>query len=186
MQYLGMGCFMKRKITTPLLKEEALSLKAGDSVLITGYIYTARDAAHARMTEMLDKGLKLPFDVKNQIIYYAGPCPAAPGRVIGSCGPTTSGRMDKYAPRVISEGLVGMIGKGDRKETVVDAMRLYGAVYFAAIGGAGAVISQCVESAETVAFHDLGTEAIIKLFVRDFPAVVAIDAQGNNLYSSGR
>lgn len=175
---------MKKRISAPLLKEEATALRAGDSVLITGFIYTARDAAHARMTEMIERGEQLPFDIKNQIIYYAGPCPAGPGRIIGSCGPTTSGRMDKYAPRIIELGLTGMIGKGDRSENVTGAMCEHGCVYFAAIGGAGALISECVESVEEVAFSDLGTESVKRLFVRDFPAVVAIDARGKSLYKT--
>ena len=173
---------MKKKITAPFNKQELTCLSAGDSVLITGYIYTARDAAHARIVDMIKNGEKLPFDIENSIIYDAGPCPAPPGRIIGSCGPTTSSRMDKYAPYLIERGLVGMIGKGERGENVIEAMKEHGCVYFAAIGGVGALISGCVESVETVAFEDLGTESVKRLFVRDFPALVAISANGESLY----
>lgn len=175
---------MQKRVLAPLSPEVALSLRAGDSVLLTGYIYTARDAAHARMIKLLDEGKPLPFNIENEIIYYAGPCPAAPGRIIGSCGPTTSCRMDKFAPRLIKRGLSGMIGKGDRSEAVQSAMVKHGCVYFAAVGGAGALISACVESVEVIAFDDLGTESVKKLFVRDFPLIVAIDAHGTNLYNA--
>jgi len=168
---------MPIKITTPLTKEKILNLKAGDSVLISGTIYTARDAAHKRMCE---EG-KFPINLENQIIYYAGPAPAREGQVIGSCGPTTSGRMDAYAPTLIKSGLTGMIGKGERNENVVNAMKEYGAVYFGAIGGAGALISKCVKASEVIAYEDLGTEAIFKLTVEDFPAVVVIDSNGNHI-----
>lgn len=173
---------MPIKIETPLTHEKLKNLKSGDSVLITGEIYTARDAAHKRMIEQLDKGEALPFDIKNEIIYYAGPTPAKPGQVIGSCGPTTSGRMDAYAPTLIKLGLTGMIGKGERSDEVVDAMLKHGAVYFGAIGGAGALIAKSVEKAEVIAYDDLGTEAVRRLTVKDFPATVIIDSSGNNLY----
>ncbi len=170
------------KITTPITKDKIKDLKAGDSVLLSGTIYTARDAAHKRMIEALDRGEKLPIEIKDQTIYYAGPAPAKPGRVIGSCGPTTSGRMDAYAPTLIRLGLTGMIGKGERSDEVVSAMTECGAVYFGAIGGAGALISKCVTSAEVVAYDDLGAEAIRRLTVENFPLTVIIDTKGNNLY----
>jgi fumarate hydratase subunit beta len=174
------------RISTPFESAETESLKCGDKVLITGTIYTARDAAHKRMIETIERGENLPFDVKNQIIYYAGPAPAKPGRVIGSCGPTTSYRMDSYAPKLIELGLTGMIGKGKRGPEVVDAMKEHGAVYFGAIGGCGALLSRCIKKAEVVAYDDLGAEAIRRLEVEDFPAIVIIDSLGNNLYQSGR
>lgn len=173
-------------IKTPLSKEILKSLRAGDSVNISGIIYTARDAAHKRMCEALSRGEELPFDVNGQIIYYVGPCPAKSGEVIGSCGPTTSGRMDKYAPALISLGLAGMIGKGARKSEVVDAMKEHCCVYFGAIGGAGALLAQHVKSSEVIAYDDLGTEAVRRLEVKAFPVTVVIDAFGNNLYESGR
>ncbi len=169
-------------LTTPLTKDKIKTLKAGDSVLLSGTIYTARDAAHKRMIEALGRGDKLPIEIEDQTIYYAGPAPAKPGRVIGSCGPTTSGRMDAYAPTLIRLGLTGMIGKGERNDEVIDAMREYGAVYFGAIGGAGALISKCVTSAEIIAYEDLGAEAIRRLTVENFPLTVIIDTEGNNLY----
>lgn len=177
---------MKKIIQTPLSINVVKTLKAGDNVLINGYIYTARDAAHKRMIEALDKNEDLPFDVKNQIIYYVGPCPAKEGEVIGSCGPTTSGRMDAYTPKLIKLGLMGMIGKGERDKKVIDAMKKYNAVYFGAIGGAGALLSDCVKKSTVIAYHDLGAEAIRKLLVKDFPATVIIDSKGNNLYEIGR
>lgn len=173
---------MSLEIFTPFDKVTAEGLKCGDKVLISGKIYTARDAAHKRMIETLDRGENLPVDIENQIIYYAGPAPAKPGRIIGSCGPTTSCRMDAYAPRLIELGLTGMIGKGERDAAVIDAMKKYGAVYFGAIGGAGALIAECVEAVEVVAYEDLGTEAIRCLTVKDFPAIVVIDCGGNSLY----
>ena len=173
---------MKIQLTTPLTKEKVAALHAGDRVLICGEIYTARDAAHKRMVEALQKGDSLPIEIQDAIIYYAGPTPAKPGEVIGSCGPTTSGRMDAYAPTLIHLGLTGMIGKGLRSQAVVDAMQECGAVYFGAIGGAGALIAESVVSAEVVAYEDLGTEAIRKLVVKDFPAIVIIDQYGENLY----
>lgn len=174
------------RIEPPLTKEKIRNLKAGDNVLISGTIYTARDAAHKKMVEAIGRGEELPFDIRDQIIYYVGPCPAKPGHVIGSCGPTTSGRMDSYTPILIEKGLAGMIGKGLRDKMVVESMVKYGAVYFGAIGGAGALIADTVKSEEIIAFEDLGPEAIRKLIVEDFPAVVIIDAKGNNLYEMGR
>jgi fumarate hydratase subunit beta len=170
------------KITAPLSTEIIGNLRAGEQVLLTGTIFTGRDAAHKRMIELLASNAPLPFDVHGQAIYYAGPCPAPPGRVIGSVGPTTSLRMDAYAPRLIQEGLRVMIGKGERSDAVIDAIRRYSGVYMSAVGGAGALISLCVESAELVAFGDLGTEAIYRLTVRDMPLVVAIDCKGGSIY----
>ena len=172
------------KLLTPLTENSTRELKAGDIVKITGYIYTARDAAHKRMTEAAAKGESLPFDPKNQIIYYVGPTPAKPGQVIGSAGPTTSGRMDAYAPKMMELGLTGMIGKGKRSAAVKDAMKKYGAVYFAATGGAAALISGHIKQAEVIAYDDLGTEAVRRLYVEDFPAVVVIDSNGNDLYET--
>ena len=173
---------MKKKINLPLTKELAATLKAGEEVLLSGEIYTARDAAHKRMCEALAKGDKLPFDATDATIYYVGPTPAREGQIIGSCGPTTSGRMDAYAPTLIAAGARGMIGKGERNEAVVAAMREHVGVYFGAIGGAGALLSKCVKSSELVAYEDLGTEAIRRLYVEDMPLVVVIDSEGNNLY----
>lgn len=172
-----------RKITTPLTKETVRTLHAGDTVLLTGTIYTARDAAHKRLCELLDRGEKLPIDLKDAVIYYVGPTPAPPGRVIGSAGPTTSGRMDAYAPRLIAEGQTGMIGKGLRTDAVVEAMKEHTAVYFAATGGAGALLASRIESAEVICWEDLGTEALRRLTVRDFPLTVVIDHEGRNLYT---
>lgn len=173
---------MEKRVEAPLTREAARELCAGDIVKISGVIYTARDAAHKRMTEAVSRGESLPIDVKNAVIYYAGPSPAKPGAVIGSCGPTTSGRMDAYAPAMISLGETGMIGKGELGDEVIEAMRTYGAVYFGAIGGAGALISKSIKSAEVIAYEDLGAEAIRRLEVEDFPAIVVIDSKGNNLY----
>ena len=170
------------ELQTPLTKEKIESLKRGDYVYITGTIYTARDAAHKRMSEALAAGEELPIDVKDQIIYYMGPTPAKEGQVIGSAGPTTASRMDKYAPKLLDLGLSGMIGKGKRSQDVIDAIVLNGAVYFAAVGGAGALLSKCIKKSEVVAYDDLGTEAIRKLEVEKFPAIVVIDRMGNNLY----
>ena len=170
------------ELQTPLTKEKIESLKSGDYVYITGTIYTARDAAHKRMSEALAAGEELPIDVKDQIIYYMGPTPAKEGQVIGSAGPTTASRMDKYAPKLLDLGLSGMIGKGKRSQDVIDAIVLNGAVYFAAVGGAGALLSKCIKKSEVVAYEDLGTEAIRKLEVEKFPAIVVIDRMGNNLY----
>lgn len=177
---------MRRKITTPLTKDIIDSLKAGDMVEISGIVYTARDAAHKKLLEMVAEGKKLPFDIRNQIIYYVGPCPAPEGKVIGSAGPTTSGRMDKYAPTLIKMGLAGMIGKGQRNDEVIRAMTEFGAVYFGAVGGAAALISKCIISQETIAFEELGTEAVRKLEVAGLPVIVVIDRYGNNLYDIGR
>ena len=173
------------KITTPLTDDIVKSLKAGDSVRITGCIYTARDAAHKCMTEALARGEQLPFDIRGQIIYYVGPTPAKPGQTIGSAGPTTSGRMDKYSPELMSLGMKGMIGKGARSKEVVDSMKKYGAVYFAAIGGAAALISQTVKAYKIIDYPDLGSEALAEMTVEDFPAIVAIDSEGNNYYELG-
>ena len=173
-------------IQAPLTKEKVKALKAGDKVLISGVVYAARDAAHKRMTDLLERGEKLPFDLRGQIIYYVGPCPARPGDVIGSAGPTTSGRMDAYAPALIERGLAGMIGKGLRSTEVIDAMVRYGAVYFGATGGAGALIARSVVSEEILAFPELGPEALRKLVVRDLPAIVVMDCDGNDLYVAGR
>ena len=175
---------MDRHITAPINKETARSLHAGDYVYITGTMYTARDAAHKRMYEILQKGGELPVDWKDQVIYYMGPSPAREGRPIGSAGPTTASRMDKYAPKLLDLGLGAMIGKGKRSQAVIDAIVRNGSVYFAAIGGAGALLSQRIKKSEVVAYDDLGTEAIRKLEVEDFPVVVVIDSQGNNLYET--
>ena len=174
------------KITAPMSHEVARSLKAGDSCLISGVIYTARDAAHKRLCELVAEGKELPLDVKDAIIYFVGPTPAKPGQAIGSAGPTTSYRMDAYSPTLISLGLTGMIGKGKRGPEVVEAMKQHGAVYFGAIGGCGALLSKCIKKAEVIAYDDLGAEAIRRLEVEDFPAIVIIDSLGNNLYESGR
>ena len=177
---------MTRKIQTPLTREMVKTLKAGDSCTITGTIYTARDAAHKRLCELVAQGKELPMEVKDSIIYFVGPTPAKPGQAIGSAGPTTSYRMDAYSPTMISIGQTGMIGKGKRNDEVIAAMKEHGAVYFGAIGGCGALLSKCIKKAEIVAYEDLGAEAIRKLEVEDFPVVVIIDAEGNNLYESGR
>ena len=174
---------MSKTVRAPLCPQQIATLRAGDSVLLSGTIYTGRDAAHKRLCALVDEGKPLPFDVRNQVIYYAGPCPAKPGDPIGSCGPTTSYRMDAYSPRLLREcGLLGMIGKGDRNDEVIAAMKEAGAVYFAATGGAGALISQCIKHCEVAAFDDLGPEAIYRMEVEDMPLVVAIDAEGNDLY----
>ncbi|KJS20224.1 MAG: fumarate hydratase [Clostridiaceae bacterium BRH_c20a] len=174
-----------KKVTTPISAEQIRDLKAGDRVAITGVIYTGRDAAHKNLVNLLAEGQPLPVELENQIIYYVGPTPAKPGQAIGSCGPTTSGRMDAYAPLLIKLGLKGMIGKGPRNAKVISAMKEHGAVYFAAIGGAAAVIAQSVKKAEVIAFPELGPEAIHRLEVEDFPCIVAIDSAGNDLYESG-
>ncbi|AIS51287.1 fumarate hydratase subunit beta [Thermoanaerobacter kivui] len=175
---------MYKKINTPLTEEIISQLKAGDLVLLSGEIYTARDEAHKRMVDSLNKGEKLPFKIKNSVIYYVGPCPPTPGQIVGSCGPTTSGRMDKYTPLLIELGLKGMIGKGYRSEEVINAMKKYKAVYFTAIGGAGALLAEKVKEAKVVAYEDLGTEAVYKFVVEDFPIIVTIDMYGNNLYEA--
>lgn len=173
-------------IKTPFTKDEVKKLKAGDSCLITGIIYTARDAAHKRLCELIEKGEEFPFDVKDSIIYFVGPTPEKPGQAIGSCGPTTSYRMDAYSPKLIEKGQTGMIGKGKRGPEVIDAMKKHGAVYFGAIGGCGALLSKCVKKAEVIAYEDLGAEAIRRLEVENFPVIVVIDSKGNNLYETGR
>lgn len=175
---------MDKYIKAPLDKNEIKELKSGDMVFITGTIYTARDAAHKRMYDTLRKGEKLPLDIEGNVIYYMGPSPARPGRPIGSAGPTTASRMDKYAPELLDLGMSGMIGKGKRTQAVKDAIVRNGAVYFAAIGGAGALLSKSIIASEVIAYDDLGTEAIRKLEVKDFPAIVVIDSQGNNLYET--
>ena len=175
---------MDRHITAPITKETAKTLHAGDYVYITGTIYTARDAAHKRMQETLQRGEALPLDMKENVIYYMGPSPAREGRPIGSAGPTTSSRMDKYAPELLDLGLGAMIGKGKRSQEVKDAIVRNGSVYFAAVGGAGALLSKCILSSEVIAYDDLGTEAIRKLQVKDFPVIVVIDSAGNNLYET--
>lgn len=175
---------MSKHISAPLDRDIVKSLKAGDYVYITGVIYTARDAAHKRMFDILEKNETLPIDITNQIIYYMGPSPARVGRVIGSAGPTTASRMDKYTPRLLDLGMSGMIGKGRRSQSVIDAIVRNGAVYFAAVGGAGALLSKCICSSEVVAYDDLGTEAIRKLYVKDFPVIVVIDCEGQDLYET--
>jgi fumarate hydratase subunit beta len=174
-----------KKLKFPFTKEKMRELKAGDSVLISGIIYTARDAAHKRLTEMLDRGETLPFDIKGAMIYYVGPTPEKPGNKIGSAGPTTSYRMDSYAPRLLDLGQAAMIGKGQRSEAVLAATVRNEAAYFAAIGGAGALIARSIVKSEVIAFEDLGAEAIRRLEVEDFPAIVIIDSEGNNLYEMG-
>ena len=183
-QYQIMEEKMDQYIQAPVSKEDARSLKAGDYVYLSGTIYTARDAAHKRMKEALDQGQKLPFDLKGSVIYYMGPSPAREGRPIGSAGPTTASRMDKYTPELLDLGLGAMIGKGKRSPAVIDAMVRNGAVYFAAVGGAGALLSKCILSSEIVAYEDLGAEAIRKLEVKNFPVIVVIDSQGNNWYET--
>ncbi len=177
---------MEKNISVPFTLSQAKELKCGDNVLISGVIYTGRDAAHKRLTELLDKGNELPIDVRDAIIYYVGPAPAKPGQVIGSAGPTTSYRMDSYTPRLLDLGLRGMIGKGKRSQEVIDSMIKNKAVYFGAIGGAGALLSRCIKKAEIVAYEDLGAEAIRRIEVENLPAVVVIDSEGNNLYEEGR
>lgn len=175
---------MERHMNVPMTREEAASLKAGDYVYLTGTIYTARDAAHKRMDQALDKGEELPFDINGNIIYYMGPSPAREGRAIGSAGPTTASRMDKYTPRLLDLGMGAMIGKGKRSQAVIDGIVRNQAVYFAAVGGAGAVLSKCIRSSDLVAYEDLGTEAVRKLVIKDFPVIVVIDACGQNLYET--
>lgn len=177
---------MEKRITTPLTLEQVKDLKCGDSVLISGVIYTARDAAHKRLVELAAEGKDMPFDVRDSVIYFVGPAPAKGDQVIGSAGPTTSYRMDPYSPTMIRLGQRGMIGKGKRSPEVVAAMKEYGAVYFGAIGGAGALLSRCIKKAEVIAYEDLGAEALRRLEVEDLPAFVIIDCEGNNLYETGR
>lgn len=176
---------MERKLTLPLDEETARSLRAGNVVSLSGILYTGRDAAHKRLIALLDEGKPLPFDVKNQTIYYVGPAPASPGHLVGSAGPTSSYRMDPYAPRLLALGLKGMIGKGKRSDAVIEAMKRYGAVYFGAVGGAAALIARSIVKSEVVAYEDLGTEAIHRFEIRNFPAIVLIDSLGNNLYVDG-
>ena len=177
---------MSIAITLPLTPEKAAQLRSGDSCLLSGVIYTARDAAHKRLCALADEGKELPFPVKNATIYYVGPTPAKPDQAIGSAGPTTSYRMDAYSPTLIALGQTGMIGKGKRGTEVVEAMKQHGAVYFGAIGGCGALLSRCIKSARVVAYEDLGAEAIRELVVEDFPVTVIIDSLGNNLYETGK
>lgn len=173
---------MEKYLTGPFTEEKMTQMKAGDYVYITGTVYTARDAAHKRMAEALEKGESLPFDIRDQLIYYLGPSPAREGCVIGSAGPTTSSRMDKYAPKLLDLGLRGMIGKGKRNEQVIDAVVRNRGIYFAAVGGAGALLSKCIKKAEVIAYEDLGTEAIRKLEVEKLPVIVVIDSEGRNQY----
>jgi fumarate hydratase subunit beta len=177
---------MEKRLTTPLTEDKIKDLKVGDTVLITGSIYTARDAAHKKLIELIDRGEELPINIKDSIIYYVGPTPAKPGMVIGSAGPTTSYRMDDYSPKLLNLGLRGMIGKGERSAEVIGAMVKNKAVYFAAIGGAAALIGKCVKKVELVAYEELGAEAIRRFEVEDMPVVVVIDSEGNNLYEIGR
>lgn len=175
---------MDKRLSVPFDREEAAELRAGDYVYLSGIIYTARDAAHKRMHEALLEGRELPFDLRNNVIYYMGPSPARKGRPIGSAGPTTASRMDKYAPSLLDLGLRGMIGKGKRSKDVIDAIVRNQAVYFAAVGGAGALLSRSIIASEIIAYNDLGTEAIRRLEIRDFPVIVVVDSQGNNLYET--
>lgn len=177
---------MAISLTMPLSSETAKQLQAGDNCLISGVIYTARDAAHKRLCEQIQAGEDLPFALKDSVIYFVGPAPAKPGQTIGSAGPTTSYRMDAYSPTLISLGQTGMIGKGKRSNEVIASMKEYGAVYFGAIGGCGALLSKCIKKCEVIAFPELGAEAVHRLEVENFPVVVVIDAQGNNLYESGK
>ena len=177
---------MAISITAPLSRDAARTLRAGDSCLLSGVIYTARDAAHKRLCALIDAEKALPIDLQDSVIYFVGPTPARPGQVIGSAGPTTSYRMDAYSPRLIALGQTGMIGKGKRSQEVIDAMKQHGAVYFGAIGGCGALLSKCIKKCEVVAYEDLGAEAIHRLEVENFPVIVIIDSEGNNLYETGR
>ena len=174
------------KITTPLTEEKVCALKAGDSILLSGTIYSARDAAHKRLIELINMGKELPFDINGEIIYYVGPSPAKPGEVIGSAGPTTSYRMDPYTPTLLDLGLKGMIGKGSRSEEVIEAIKINKSIYFGAIGGAAALIGKSVTGSKIIAYEDLGAEAIRKIEVKDLPLVVVIDSEGNNLYEIGQ
>ncbi|NMB33458.1 MAG: Fe-S-containing hydro-lyase [Clostridium sp.] len=177
---------MRIAVQAPLDSKRLRELRAGDMVKIDGVVYAARDAAHKRMVELIEKGETLPFDIRGQIIYYVGPCPAKPGEIIGSAGPTTSSRMDLFTPKLVGLGLKGMIGKGLRNKNVIDSMKTHGAIYFAAIGGAGALIARTVIEQEVIAFPDLGAEAVRRLTVKGFPAIVAIDSYGTSLYELGR
>ncbi len=175
---------MDKRISVPFTKDEVVTLHAGDYVYLTGIIYSARDAAHKRMYDTMLEGKEIPMDLKNNVIYYLGPTPAREGQVIGSAGPTTASRMDKYTPLLLDNGLNGMIGKGKRSQEVIDAIVRNKAVYFAAVGGAGALLSKCIKKSEVIAYDDLGTEAIRKMEVEDFPVIVVIDSEGNNLYET--
>lgn len=177
---------MAISVKVPLSREDARKLKSGDSCLLSGVIYAARDAAHKRLCALVEEGKELPFDIRDSVIYFVGPTPARPGEVIGSAGPTTSYRMDAYSPMLIAQGQTGMIGKGKRSLDVIAAMKAYGAVYFGAIGGCGALLSQCIKKSEVIAYEDLGAEAIRRLEVENFPVIVVIDSEGNNLYETGR
>ena len=177
---------MPISITAPLTQEAARNLRSGDMCLLTGTIYTARDAAHKRLCQLIDEGKELPINLKDSVIYFVGPAPAKPGQVIGSAGPTTSYRMDAYSPKLIALGQTGMIGKGKRNAEVISAMKEHGAVYFGAIGGCGALLASCIKRCEMVAYEDLGAEAIHRLEVENFPVTVVIDSLGNNLYETGR
>jgi len=177
---------MVKKVELPLTDKTLKELKAGEQIFLTGVMYVARDAAHKRMVEALDQGKSLPFDIKGQTLYYMGPAPAKPGQPIGSAGPTTSGRMDVYSPRLMTEGLKGMIGKGTRSQAVKDAIKEHGAVYLAAIGGAGALISKSIKKSEVIAYEELGAEAIRRLEVENFPVTVINDIYGGDLYQEGR
>ncbi len=174
------------RVDSSELKARSAEFRCGDKILLTGYVYTARDAAHKRFAALLDEGKELPIPLKDAVIYYAGPTPAPQGRPIGSCGPTTSGRMDRFAPRLLDLGLGGMIGKGERSQEVVDAIVRNKAIYLCAIGGAGALACNCIKSCEVVAFDDLGCESVKKLYVEDFPLIVADDCKGNDIFKSGR
>jgi fumarate hydratase subunit beta len=173
------------RVNTPLTEEVVTELKSGDKILINGIIYTARDAAHKRLIELIDNEKELPFDVNGQIIYYVGPTPARPGNIIGSAGPTTSYRMDSYSPKLIEKGLKGMIGKGPRSREVIESMKKFNCLYMAAVGGAGALISKCIKSSKVIAYEDLGTEAIRQMEVLDFPVIIVNDTLGNDLYQEG-
>ena len=177
---------MDKHITVPMKKETVATLKAGDYVYLTGTVYTARDAAHKRMYESMHKGEALPIELNGNVLYYLGPSPAREGQIIGSAGPTTSSRMDKYTPEMLDKGLKGMVGKGKRSPEVIEAMKRNGAVYFAAVGGAGALLSKCIKKADVVAYDDLGTEAIRKLEIENLPVIVVIDKDGNNLYETAK
>lgn len=177
---------MEVRLSTPLTEEKVKNLKAGDTVLLSGTMYTARDAAHKRLIELLDNGKELPINIKDETIYYVGPSPAKPGQIIGSAGPTTSYRMDPYAPRLLDLGLKGMIGKGKRNDEVIDAIKRNKAIYFGAIGGAAALIAKSIVESEIIAYEDLGAEAIRKIKVKDMPLVVIIDSEGTNLYEVGK
>lgn len=175
---------MEKKVKLPLSDDEIMDINAGDKLYLTGYIYTARDAAHKKMVETMENGDKLPFNIKGECIYYAGPCPEKPGEVIGSCGPTTSARMDKYTPFLLERGLKLIIGKGERNNEVEKSLKDNNALYLAAVGGCGALIKKCIKEAELIAYPELLSEAVRKLYVEDFPVIVAIDSKGNNLYKT--